>query len=102
VSQTARQLVDAALERAETWEPRTNAFSREFAEDARAEADALDAAGSRTAPLSGMPVAVKELFDVRGHPTTGCSAAIAAEPTERDATLVERLRAAGTIVIRLR
>jgi aspartyl-tRNA(Asn)/glutamyl-tRNA(Gln) amidotransferase subunit A len=99
VSQTARQLVDAALERAETWEPRTNAFSREFAEDARAEADALDAAGSRTAPLSGMPVAVKELFDVRGHPTTGCSAAIAAEPTERDATLVERLRAAGTIVI---
>jgi aspartyl-tRNA(Asn)/glutamyl-tRNA(Gln) amidotransferase subunit A len=42
---------------------------------------------------------VKDLFDVRGHPTTGCCAAIAPEPAERDAALVTRLRDEGAIVI---
>jgi aspartyl-tRNA(Asn)/glutamyl-tRNA(Gln) amidotransferase subunit A len=90
--------VDTALERAHAWQPTTNAFDLLLDDAARVEADALDAIGG-TGPLAGVPVAVKDLFDVRGQPTTGCCAAIGPEPAERNAALVERLRAAGAIVI---
>ena len=53
----------------------------------------------REGRLAGLPIAVKDLFDVRGHPTTGCCAAIPPEPAERDAALVTRLRDEGAIVI---
>jgi aspartyl-tRNA(Asn)/glutamyl-tRNA(Gln) amidotransferase subunit A len=90
----ATRSVDAALERIDAWQGRTNAFAQVFADDARADAE-LD----REGPLAGVPIAVKDLFDVRGHPTTGCCAAIQPVPAERDATLVARLRDAGAIVI---
>jgi Asp-tRNA(Asn)/Glu-tRNA(Gln) amidotransferase A subunit family amidase len=86
--------VDAALEGIDAWQDRTNAFAQVFADEARAEAE-LD----REGPLAGVPIAAKDLFDVRGHPTTGCCAAIPPMPAERDATLVARLRGAGAIVI---
>jgi aspartyl-tRNA(Asn)/glutamyl-tRNA(Gln) amidotransferase subunit A len=86
--------VDAALEGIDAWQERTNAFAQVFADEARADAE-LD----REGPLAGVPIAVKDLFDVRGHPTTGCCAAIAPEPAERDAALVTRLRDEGAIVI---
>ena len=84
----------AALERIDAWQGPTNAFAQVFADEARADAE-LD----REGPLAGVPIAVKDLFDVRGHPTTGCCAAIPPIPAERDATLVARLRDAGAIVI---
>jgi aspartyl-tRNA(Asn)/glutamyl-tRNA(Gln) amidotransferase subunit A len=90
----ATRSVDAALERIDTWQGPTNAFAQVFADVARADAE-LD----REGPLAGVPIAVKDLFDVRGHPTTGCCAAIPPMPAERDATLVARLRDAGAIVI---
>lgn len=86
--------VDAALERIDAWQGSTNAFSQVFADEARADAE-LD----RVGPLAGVSIAVKDLFDVRGRPTTGCCAAIAPEPAERDAALVTRLRDEGAIVI---
>ena len=95
---TARELVNGALDRAAAWQPRINAFSQLLEDEARADADAFDAGDHLPAPLAGMPVAVKNLFDVRGCPTTGCCAAIRPEPAERDAALVTRLRAAGAIV----
>src|SRR4030095_5467607 len=49
--------------------------------------------------LAGWPLAVRDLYDARGHPTTGCCAAIPSEPAERDAALVTRLRDEGAIVI---
>jgi Asp-tRNA(Asn)/Glu-tRNA(Gln) amidotransferase A subunit family amidase len=91
---TESRSVDAALERIDAWQGPTNAFAQVFADEARAEAE-LD----RKGPLAGVPIAVKDLFDVRGHPTTGCCAAIPPMPVERDATLVARLRDAGAIVI---
>ena len=90
----ATRSVDAALERIDAWQGPTNAFAQVFADEARADAE-LD----REGPLAGVPIAVKDLFDVRGHPTTGCCAAIPPMPAERDATLVARLRGAGAIVI---
>jgi aspartyl-tRNA(Asn)/glutamyl-tRNA(Gln) amidotransferase subunit A len=90
----ATRSVDAALERIDAWQGRTNAFAQVFADEARADAEL-----EREGPLAGVPIAVKDLFDVRGHPTTGCCAAIPSEPAKRDATLVARLRDAGAIVI---
>jgi len=89
---TESRSVDAALEGIDAWQERTNAFAQVFADEARAAADA----GGR---LAGLPIAVKDLFDVRGHPTTGCCAAIPSEHAERDAALVTRLRDEGAIVI---
>jgi len=86
--------VEAALEGIDAWQGSTNAFAQVFADEARVEADV-----GRGGRLAGMPIAVKDLFDVRGYPTTGCCAAIASEPAERDAALVTRLRDEGAIVI---
>jgi Asp-tRNA(Asn)/Glu-tRNA(Gln) amidotransferase A subunit family amidase len=86
--------VEAALEGIDAWQGPTNAFAQVFAAEARVAADV-----GRGGRLAGMPIAVKDLFDVRGYPTTGCCAAIASEPAERDAALVTRLRNEGAIVI---
>jgi aspartyl-tRNA(Asn)/glutamyl-tRNA(Gln) amidotransferase subunit A len=89
---TGSRSVDAALEGIDAWQGRTNAFAQVFADEARA-------AGNAGGRLAGLAIAVKDLFDVRGHPTTGCCAAIPPEPAERDAALVTRLRDEGAIVI---
>ncbi|HWC33110.1 MAG TPA: amidase, partial [Actinomycetota bacterium] len=60
-----------------------------------------DAVGRTEAlgPLHGVPVAVKDLFDVAGWPTTGCSEAYARRVATADAEVVRRLREAGAVVI---
>ena len=70
-------------------------------DDALRQAKALDAAGSRdAAPLWGVPVAIKDLIDVRGLRTTAASRVLRDEPVATaDAECVARLRAAGAIVI---
>ena len=75
-------VIDAALEGIDAWQGPTNAFAQVFADEARADAEGP----GRDGPLAGVPIAVKDLFDVRGHPTTGCCAAIPPRPAERDAT----------------
>ncbi|WP_370965055.1 amidase family protein [Amycolatopsis sp. cg9] len=68
---------------------------REAALAAAAAAD-RDAA---TGPLHGVPITVKEAFDVAGLPTTWGERAFARHRADRDAVVVERLRAAGAIVV---
>jgi len=86
--------VRGALERLDRWEPFTNAFSQVFAEEAREEAKR-----PREGVLAGVPVAVKDLFDMAGRETTGCSAAYRGNVAARDAPVVTALRDAGAIVI---
>ena len=52
-------------------------------------------------PLAGIPISVKDLFDVEGEPTTAGSKALSniARPATRDALVVARLRAAGAILV---
>ena len=80
-----------------------NAVTRVLAERARAEAaqvDALVAAGRDPGPLAGVPYGVKDLFDVAGLPTTAGSSLYAeAPPATRDAQAIERLRAAGAVLV---
>src|SRR2546421_5894345 len=83
--------VEEALETIDRWQPVTNAFSQIF-RDAGSEEP-------REGPLSGVPVAVKDLFDVAGHETTGCSEAYRGNVASRDAVVVRRLREAGAILV---
>ena len=93
---TPRDLVDRAIATLESWQPTTNVYSRLWSDDARSNAAA---GATEDLPLSGVPVLVKDSFDVRGYPTTGCCEAFAGNIAHTDALLVHRLRTAGAIVI---
>ena len=101
---TSRALVEEALAAIEDPEGEgARAFLRVDAERARAEAEARDrlrAAGVVPSPLAGLPVSIKDLFDVAGEPTTAASPTLAdAPPAARDSAPVARLRAAGAVPI---
>ena len=67
-------------------------------EDAR-RADAEIAAGNRRGPLHGVPVAVKDQFDTAGIATTNGSTILAENVPDVDATVMARLKAAGTVLL---
>ena len=67
-------------------------------EDAR-RADAEIAAGNRRGPLHGVPVAVKDQFDTAGIATTNGSTILAENVPDADATVMARLKAAGTVLL---
>ncbi|MBU1258181.1 MAG: AtzE family amidohydrolase, partial [Alphaproteobacteria bacterium] len=79
------------------------AVTRILADRARSEAAAVDAAiaaGHEAGPLAGVPYGVKDLFDVRGLPTTAGSSLYAdAPPAQSDAEAICRLRAAGAVLV---
>ena len=63
-------------------------------------ADLLRAAGVVRSPLEGIPVSIKDLFDVAGEVTTAGSAVLrGAAPAARNAPVVERLIAAGAVIV---
>jgi len=99
---SSRALVESCLERAASGEG-SRTFVHLFADAARAEAEAIDRrrrAGIWTGLLGGIPISVKDLFDIRGLPTTAGSTVLAdASAAAQDAVVVERLRAAGAVII---
>jgi aspartyl-tRNA(Asn)/glutamyl-tRNA(Gln) amidotransferase subunit A len=101
---TSRALVEAALARiADPSGEGIRAFTRVYADQARVAADAQDQlrkAGYVASPLAGLPVSIKDLFDVAGEVTLAGSKALDDRPpAERDAPIVARLRAAGAVII---
>jgi aspartyl-tRNA(Asn)/glutamyl-tRNA(Gln) amidotransferase subunit A len=101
---TSRALVEAALARIE--DPAgegARTFTKVYSDTARAAADAQDrlrAAGYVASPLAGLPVSVKDLFDVAGEVTLAGSRALDDTPPARhDAPIVARLRAAGAVLV---
>lgn len=101
---SSRDLVEAALERIDDPEGEgARSFRRVYRDEARVAADAQDRlrkAGYRLSPLAGLPVSIKDLFDIRGEPTLAGSKALDdAPPATRDAVIVERLKAAGAIIL---
>jgi len=95
-------LVDALLARIEQYDPKLHAFVAVYAQDARDAARAADlarAAGHAVGPLHGIPVAVKDIVDIEGRVTTGGSKVWAGRISPATATLVQRMLAAGMIVL---
>jgi len=97
---TAPALLGIYLERIARLDPQLRSYRVVFADAARQEAEAaqhrLDA-GERL-PLLGVPVAIKDDVDVAGELTTYGSSAVST-PAARDAEVVARLRAAGSVII---
>ncbi|HEV7399199.1 MAG TPA: amidase [Solirubrobacterales bacterium] len=96
---SSRELVEAALARAEETQSTLNAFRIIRAEEALAEADEADRrlGADEGAPLLGVPIAIKDDVHLTGHTSPfGCGGG---GPAIRDAEAVRRLRAAGAIVI---
>jgi aspartyl-tRNA(Asn)/glutamyl-tRNA(Gln) amidotransferase subunit A len=92
------ELVASALSRLEAVEPFIQAFVSVDVDQAIGDALAYDEQPG--GPLRGIPVAVKDIFDVAGRPTGCGSAAMAgAAPASKDAATVARLRAAGSIIL---
>jgi aspartyl-tRNA(Asn)/glutamyl-tRNA(Gln) amidotransferase subunit A len=98
---SSAELVQRALDRLEHWQPITNAFSQVFAEQALARAEQADTAIARAEerPLFGVPVAVKDLFDMAGKETSGCCAAYRGNTARSDAEMVRRLHDAGAVIV---
>src|SRR4051812_17824440 len=98
---SAREAVQAALDRIARLDGRVNAFRVGFAERALTEADQADArrrAGEQR-PLLGVPVAIKDDTDVAGEVTAMGTVATGSRAAERDAEVVARLRRAGAVVV---
>ena len=101
---TSRALVEEALARiADPAGEGARAFVKVYAEQARLEAghaDMLRRAGIVRSPVDGLPVSVKDLYDVGGDVTRAGSKLLAgAAPATADAPAVARLRAAGAVIV---
>lgn len=98
---TAAEQLEACFARADAMNPILNAVIWQDREAARAEAKACDtetANGTSRGPLHGVPITVKESFDLKGAPTTWGMPELANNIADADSDAVARYRAAGGIV----
>ena len=99
---TARSVVEDCLDRIAERDGEIGAFNLVLADEALADADRIDAAvarGEPAGPLSGVPVALKDNLCTRGIPTTCSSRMLEGWRPPYSATVVERLRAAGAVIV---
>ncbi len=99
---SAVDVLEEHLARIAEREPEINAFNLVLADEARAMAQAVDAAvaaGEDPGPLAGVPVALKDNLCTRGIPTTCSSRILEGWRPPYDATVVERMRAAGAVFV---
>src|SRR6266849_632728 len=99
---SSREVVDAHLDYIHRVNPPPNAVVRVLAESARREARAADEAlarGDCAGPFHGVPMTVKDAWELAGVPSTGGTLGRAAFVPEHDATVIARRRAAGAIPI---
>jgi len=97
------ELLDTLLKHIASENPRIGAFTEVFRDTARNEARAADRElreGTDRGPLHGIPVAVKDLFDVSGSVTTcGAHPYFHPSPAREDSEVVARLRRAGAVIL---
>jgi AtzE family amidohydrolase len=100
---SAVAVIEDALARIAEFNPTLNAFTAVTAERARARACAVDAAYGRKkplGPLAGVPFAVKNLFDIEKLATVaGSKINRTHQPAQRDSPLIERMEAAGAVLV---
>lgn len=96
---TARAETEAAIARIEAGDGAVNAVVVRDFDRARAAATALDERGPDDRPLFGVPMTIKESFDVAGLPTSWGFAENADHIATEDAVAVRRLKAAGAVIL---
>jgi len=99
---SATELTDAVLERIDQQEPTIRAYITVTTEEARrqaADADRRLASGEELPPLAGIPIALKDNLCTAGIKTTCASKILDGFVPPYNATVVERLRAAGAVVL---
>lgn len=98
----AADVVHEALDRIRAQDGQINAFTVVLEQQAAQEAASIDAAraaGASLGPLAGLPIAVKDMIWLAGTPATKGSRALRDFVPDADAVAVQRLRAAGAIVV---
>jgi Asp-tRNA(Asn)/Glu-tRNA(Gln) amidotransferase A subunit family amidase len=95
---SSAELIEAYLERIEAVNPHYNAFTMVLADQARASARRADQ-GLKMGLLHGVPVTVKDSFDVAGLPTRLGSYFAPEVPAAEDSAIAQRLRRAGAIIL---
>ena len=96
------EVLEAHVARIEQLDPTINAFTRTTFDLAREQAERLDAElleGNYRGSLHGIPVALKDLFDLEGHPTTAGSRILGKTAAGETAECVHRLIEAGAVII---
>jgi aspartyl-tRNA(Asn)/glutamyl-tRNA(Gln) amidotransferase subunit A len=99
---TATSVLERCLDHIAQRDPAINAFITVLAEQAREDARQADreiAGGHYRGPLHGIPISIKDLFDVRGTGTTAASHVRRDHRAQSDAPSVARLREAGGIIV---
>ncbi len=99
---TCAQTTEECLARIHAENDRLNAFILVMADEARAQARALDAdlkAGHDHGPLHGVPISIKDILDVRGTPTTAASRVRDGHFALHDCPTVAHLRRAGAVFV---
>lgn len=96
---SATEVTEAAIARMEAVNPALNAVVESLADEALAEAAALDRSAALKGPLYGVPVTIKINVDQKGHATSNGVAAFKDVIAPEDAPVVRHLKAAGAVVI---
>lgn len=99
---SAREAVEAHIQRIEQVNPQLNAVVVPLFDQARQDAESADAAqhrGEALGPLHGVPMTIKEAFNVKGTPTTFGLSSQRNHRAEKDGPMIQRLRQAGAIIL---
>jgi Asp-tRNA(Asn)/Glu-tRNA(Gln) amidotransferase A subunit family amidase len=96
------ELLQSCLQQIDRYEPQVKAWvfvDRDGARDAAQRAEKEIRSGQWRGPLHGIPIGIKDIFDVFDWPTAGGSKLWANSIARRDCTVVERLRRAGAVFV---
>jgi aspartyl-tRNA(Asn)/glutamyl-tRNA(Gln) amidotransferase subunit A len=96
------ELTEAYLERIDRLDPTLNTYIRVMADQARQIARRAEleiGRGGWRGPLHGVPLGIKDLFDVAGAPTTMGSTILRDNVPDIDATVISRLQKAGAVIL---
>ena len=101
---SSRELTEAHLQVIQAAEPSIKAFLNVAAESALAEADAFDAKNVKgetegLPELAGVPIAIKDMIVTKGIPTTAASKILEGWVPPYDATVIEKIKAAGMPIL---
>ncbi|WP_375688509.1 amidase [Pseudooceanicola sp. LIPI14-2-Ac024] len=98
-TQSAAEVTEAAIARMDAVNPALNAVVESLADEARAQAAALDTHDGPKGPLHGVPVTFKINVDQKGHATSNGVPAFKEIIAPEDAPVVRNLKAAGAVII---